>query len=99
MRWPVRRVVVAGDSMLPGYRAGDWLLVAALPVRPGDVVLARRPDRPDLLVLKRVAAFGPGGYDLRGDNPSRSTDSRDFGPVAAHAIHGRVVARLRRGPG
>lgn len=40
-----------------------------------------------------VAALGPTEYFLMGDHRSRSTDSRDFGPVRAEAITGRAVLR------
>ena len=50
------RVVVTGDSMLPHLRAGDCLLVSTrLRVHAGDVVVARRPGVPGLLLVKRAA--------------------------------------------
>jgi nickel-type superoxide dismutase maturation protease len=73
-------------------------LVIASPVdgetrlRVGDVVVARRPDRPQLEIIKRVASIDPAGaLVLVGDNPARSTDSREFGPVARE----HIVARVR----
>jgi hypothetical protein len=65
-RWPVIRVVVAEHSMTPALRPGDWLLAwRTRRVRPGQVVLAWHPQRPDFLLVKRVAwhveAGGPGG--------------------------------------
>ena len=47
--------------------------------QPGDVVLARHPARPGLLMIKRVSECGAGGYLLLGDNTSESTDSRALG--------------------
>jgi nickel-type superoxide dismutase maturation protease len=46
----------------------------------GDIVLARHPLKPGLRLTKRVAAAGPEGYFLLGDNPEGSTDSRQMGP-------------------
>jgi hypothetical protein len=65
-RWPVIRVAVAEQSMVPALRPGDWLLAwRTRRVRPGQVVLAWHPKRPGLLLVKRVAWWergdGPGG--------------------------------------
>ncbi len=88
------RVAVAGDSMRPGLADGDWLIVrwGASP-RPGDVVVAERPDRPGLLVVKRATRLAVDGWWLEGDNPAASHDSWLFGPVAADAVAGVAVAR------
>lgn len=50
-------------------------------LRVGDVVLARRPDRPEIEMVKRIAAIDGSRLTLMGDNPAQSTDSRLFGPV------------------
>jgi nickel-type superoxide dismutase maturation protease len=96
--WVVARVT--GPSMSPTVRHGDRLLVrrvrSADSVRPGDVVLARFPSRPDLLVVKRVRRTVPGGHWVEGDNPLVADDSRAFGPAV---VVGRIVARLRPRPG
>jgi nickel-type superoxide dismutase maturation protease len=61
-------------------------------LRVGDVVVARRPDRPELEIIKRIAAIDDGGaIFLAGDNPPASTDSRQFGAVT----HAHIVARVR----
>jgi nickel-type superoxide dismutase maturation protease len=96
--WVVARVT--GPSMSPTVRHGDRLLVrrvrSADAVRPGDVVLARFPSRPDLLVVKRVRRAVPGGHWVEGDNQLLADDSRAFGPAV---VVGRVVVRLRPRPG
>jgi hypothetical protein len=65
-------------------------------VRIGDVVLARFPARPELLVVKRVRREVPGGHWVEGDNALVTDDSRVFGTAV---VVGRVVARLRPRPG
>ncbi len=45
-------------------------------------------------MVKRVAAVSPSGIELRGDNPDLSTDSREFGPIDARDVLGKVVARF-----
>ena len=96
-RWVLARVT--GPSMSPTVRHGDRLLVRRLgspgDVRVGDVVLARFPARPDLLVVKRVVRTDPGGHWVVGDNPLVTDDSRAFGVAV---VVGRVVLRLWPGP-
>jgi phage repressor protein C with HTH and peptisase S24 domain len=86
--------------MTPTVRSGDRLLVRrsgpADRVPDGDVVLARFPARPELLVVKRVRRAVPGGHWVEGDNPFVTDDSRAFGPAV---VVGRVVARLWPRPG
>ena len=87
----MRAVLVEGPSMLPALRPGDCLLVRRpRRVRPGDVVVARFPARPDLLVVKR--AVRPDGrlWWVEGDNPAVTDDSRRYGPAEVLA---RVVLR------
>ena len=97
-RWVLARVT--GPSMSPTVRHGDRLLARRLSagarVRPGDVVLARFPARPELLVVKRVRGPVPGGVWVEGDNPLVTDDSRAFGVAV---VVGLVVARLWPRPG
>ena len=93
-RLPWGGALVAGPSMAPALHAGDHVLVRwAAPARVRDVVVARRPDRPDLLVVKRAVRREPAGWWLAGDNPFGSDDSAVFGPVPDDAVLGRVVMR------
>lgn len=62
-------------------------------LKPGQVVVLEDPRRPGRFMVKRVFAVGPGGVDVRGDNPLASTDSRHFGPVAPSAVRGKVIWR------
>jgi nickel-type superoxide dismutase maturation protease len=91
---PVRRLEVVGPSMRPTLEEGDRLLVVRRGrARPGDLVVVPDPRRADRLVVKRVVKASASGLTVRGDNPSASTDSRDFGPVPAASVRGRVVWR------
>ena len=108
------RVLVAGESMAPALLPGDQLLVVrARRVRRGHVVVVRPPGS-GVEMIKRVAGvpgervelgpsgawtLGPDEYLVLGDNRSRSTDARSFGPVPASAIAGRAVLRLWPGAG
>jgi nickel-type superoxide dismutase maturation protease len=105
MRWPIWRVAVAESSMQPALDPGDWLLVRramrpgrVLRLEPGQVVVARHPGQPDLLLVKRAARREPGGWWLASDNPGAgAVDSRAFGPVPPGLIEGRVLLRYHRG--
>jgi nickel-type superoxide dismutase maturation protease len=108
MRWPLWRVAVVERSMQPALRPGDWLLVrrSARPgrpprIRPGQVVIARHPGDPGMLLVKRAARRERAGWWLASDNPGAgAVDSRSFGPVPDALIVGHVLARYwppRRG--
>jgi len=86
-------VEVRGRSMAPTLLPGDRLLVARLPPRVGDVVLAADPRETRRELIKRVSAIGPGGVVLRGDNPASSTDGRSFGAIALRTVTWRALVR------
>ena len=94
---PYLRVAVAGDSMRPTLEDGDWLLCrrvrGPVGVREGDVVVLERPDRPGLLIVKRVVRREAQAWWVEGDNPVASDDSRLFGPVPDRFVLARVTAR------
>lgn len=95
-----KRVGINGPSMLPGLQPGDEVLVDArayrqLPPQPGDIVLAVRPDRAAVTLIKRVQAIDADGrLFLLGDNPTASTDSRLFGPVPPENVLGKVTSKF-----
>jgi nickel-type superoxide dismutase maturation protease len=82
--------------MGPRLPAGALVVARAVDaktsLRAGDVVVARRPDRPGLQIIKRIHSIDTAGtIFLVGDNPSASTDSREFGTVSRE----QIVARVR----
>jgi inner membrane protease subunit 1 len=93
------RAAVTGDSMLPGLRSGDWLLVDPLAFRdrlpqPGELVVVPDPREPERLLVKRVrSTLENGRLELAGDAADQSTDSRTFGPVKTAEVRGRAWAR------
>src|SRR5579875_3681307 len=80
---PSWRIAVAERSMEPALRPGDWLLArrsvrpgGSLPVTPGRLVIARHPQRPGLLLVKRavragrlLADRGPGPWPIPAGSP------------------------------
>jgi nickel-type superoxide dismutase maturation protease len=101
MHWPLFRIAVAERSMEPALHPGDWLLVwrgyrrgSPPSVRPGQIVIARHPDEPGMLLVKRAVRHLPDGWWLESDNPGAgAVDSRSFGPVPAGLIRARVLLR------
>lgn len=90
-RGPLGTALVAGPSMAPVLRDGDCVLVRpGARVRAGDVVVARFPARPQLLVVKRAVRPDGALWWVEGDNPDVSDDSRRYGPAEVLA---RVVLR------
>jgi nickel-type superoxide dismutase maturation protease len=93
-------VAVVGRSMEPTLAPGDrvWIDRRAYGDRdpePGEIVLMRRPDRPEQVLIKRaIAPSASGAWIVLGDNAAASTDSRHFGPVPRSHLLGRVVSRL-----
>ena len=81
--------------MVPALEDGAHFLVArGTRAAPGEVVLLQDP-RTDTPLIKRVASLTQEGEVIvLGDNPSASTDSRQFGPVPTHRILGKVTGRL-----
>lgn len=100
LRWKPFRVEIAGSSMAPTLRPGDWAVGARRRlVRRGDVVVVEHPHRSGFEVVKRVVAVAgtraPNASDLggdewwvEGDRLGESTDSRHFGPVRTRHIKG-----------
>ena len=97
----MRRVLVVGPSMVPTLRHGDALLVRpGASVRPGDLVIARFPAGPDLLVAKRAIRPTADGWWLEGDNPLVADDSRVYGPgvvLAKVLVRYWPIRRAERG--
>jgi SOS-response transcriptional repressor LexA len=96
-RWPLFRVVVAEPSMVPAVYPGDWLLVLRTRrIRPGQLVIARNPEKPDMLLVKRAARRTPDGHWwLTSDNPyAAAIDSSRFGPVGN--LEGKILFRMPR---
>ena len=80
--------------MAPTLLDGDWVLARGDGrARVGQVVVLEHPQRPGLLIVKRVERIGEDGFWVLGDAPEASTDSRQFGAV--HHIVGRVIWRIR----
>ncbi len=75
--------------MLPSLAAGQLVIGRQThDLRPGDVVIVSHDG---LEKVKRIERQQGDLLYLLGDNPSASTDSRNFGWVQAHHIVAKVV--------
>jgi len=89
---PWQCVRVSGPSMVPTLRDGDVVLVRhGVPVRTGDVVLARFRSMPERFVIKRAVREVDGGWWLASDNAAAGGDSAVHGVADVLA---RVVLRV-----
>ena len=85
---------IAGDSMLPTLRDGDWVLVRRTQrLRRGQIVAVRDPRVMDRILVKRIVDQRLSGWWVLGDNPDRSTDSRSLGSIPTELVLGRVLGR------
>lgn len=83
----IRRIV--GDSMLPALGPGT-LVIGLKSGKPkvGDVVMIIHENKEK---IKRIRDIDEYEAFVVGDNPDKSKDSRQFGPINKHAIVARVV--------
>ncbi len=94
--WPLRRFLVAEDSMLPTLHPGDGLLAfrGGTP-RPGQLRVFPDPWSPTRWLVKRVGHVEGSTFEALSDNPRApgAMDSREFGWVEARGTY-RVVWTL-----
>ncbi|RME86999.1 MAG: hypothetical protein D6770_10530 [Anaerolineae bacterium] len=95
---PVFRLLrVAGDSLSPEYRDGDFVLLVTLPfflrrLQEGDVIVFRHAGYGTL--IKRVLRVDPEqGIYVTGSGPG-SLDSRRLGPIRRRAVVGKVIVHI-----
>lgn len=95
-----QRFNVGGSSMLPLLAEDDDVLLRPYGLQDkiniGDIVVARHPERENLLVVKQIfqANYPDDCYYLLGINAALSTDSRSFGCLRANQIVGKVTTIL-----
>lgn len=89
---------IEGESMSPTLIEGDLALINyQAEIKEGDIILAHHPLEESSKLIRRVSKITPKGkYFLVGDNPAKSTDSRNFGEIPATDILGKVEAKIRK---
>lgn len=94
--WPIRRFKVNGNSMIPTFKEGQYLLVSSWfkNIKVGDVVVLDQ-SKLEKKVVKRVAKIKNDQYFVVGDNQRESSDSRSFGWVKKEDVLGKVIFSAR----
>lgn len=96
----LRLLKVHGQSLAPDFREGDYILAAGVPfpsgkIRAGDVIIFRQPGYGMLVKYVRQVLESGSSFDVRGTQ-IESSDSRNFGPVPAKNVTGKVVWHIRQ---
>jgi len=95
-----RVLKVAGNSLLPAYQDGDFVLVSKIPflfgkIRPGDVIAFRHKAYGTMIKeVQRVARNKDEIYVL--GTHEGSVDSRHFGPIARQDVLGKVLWHIKK---
>jgi signal peptidase I len=91
---------VSGDSLLPIYRDGDFVLASKIPylfgtITPGDVVVFRHKVYGTM--IKKVQSVVPdkGEIYVVGIHEN-SVDSRQFGAINRRDVVGKVIGHIKR---
>lgn len=89
---------VAGDSMLPYYYSGDFVIAYRRfhsVFKQGEVVVVRHPQFGT--IIKRIISIENNGTLLLvGDNLAASTDTLTLGSVQRKQVLGRVIGHVSR---
>jgi phage repressor protein C with HTH and peptisase S24 domain len=89
---------VSGQSLEPLYQDGDFVLISKIPIlfrrlRQGDeIVFKQRGYGTMIKIVERIegeAIYVLGLHAL-------SVDSRNFGPITAQSVVGKVIWRFKR---
>jgi len=96
----VRIFKVTEHSLTPDYKEGDFVLVIKIPLlfnryKPGDIIVFDHPLHGRM--IKRVQNLISENKTLfvTGSQPD-SIDSRQFGPIQAHTVLGKVVWHIKK---
>jgi len=91
---------VTGDSLLPDYVNGDFVLVLKIPflfnsLKRGDILVFRNEEYGTM--IKRVAQVDRAASTVTVfGTHENSIDSRHFGPVQENDIIGKVIWRVKK---
>ena len=91
---------VSGDSLLPAYRDGDFVLASKIPylfsaVQGGDVVVFRHQVYGTM--IKVIDSIIPDTGEIRVVGiHDHSVDSREFGSIRRRDILGKVIWHIKR---
>jgi phage repressor protein C with HTH and peptisase S24 domain len=96
----LRVLRVTGNSLLPVYQDGDFVLVSKIPylfstTRKGDIIAFRHEAYGTM--IKQVRAVSPEKNEIHvTGTQENSIDSRQFGPITTDAVLGKVIWHIRK---
>ncbi|GAB4547471.1 MAG: hypothetical protein Kow0063_42130 [Anaerolineae bacterium] len=96
----IRLLKVAGNSLLPAYRDGDFVLVSKIPylfskIKRGDIIAFRQTEYG--IMIKKVQSVGPDGEEIHVvGTQEHSVDSRRFGPITRGDVLGKVIWHIKK---
>lgn len=96
----LRLLRVSGDSMLPEYREGDFVVVSKIPflfhpVKRGDIVVFRHAVHGAMVKMVDQVTVGGDEMCVQGTHFG-SVDSRTLGPIRKRDLLGKVIWHIRR---
>lgn len=90
--FPWRIYRVAGHSMEPALKAGQYVVVRCTTnIATGDIIVCQYDGK---TLIKRVKEKTPDGVLVSSDSP-HSLDSRDIGQIYSENILGKVILAYR----
>jgi signal peptidase I len=91
---------VAGNSLLPVFQDGDFVLVSKIPylfapVRTGDVIAFRHPTYGTMIKQVQSVRLDKDEIHVIGTH-IYSVDSRRFGPIHINDVLGKVIWHIKK---
>jgi nickel-type superoxide dismutase maturation protease len=96
----LRLLRVTGNSLLPVYQDGDFVLVSKIPYlfsisKQGDIIAFRHEAYGTM--IKQVEAVSTDKDEIHvTGTQENSVDSRHFGPISKEDVLGKVVWHVRK---
>ena len=90
-------IKVAGDSLLPEYKEGEYVMLITLPfffnLKRGDTIVFEH--QPYGTMIKKVHQIDYNLVHVIGTH-QHSVDSRQFGPIQRKDILGKVIWHIKK---
>ncbi len=96
----LRFIKVSGESLLPDYKSGDFVIVSKVPLfftplKKGDMIVLKH--RLYGTLIKRVEALIPEKDEIFViGTHENSNDSRNFGAVSKKDLVGKVIGHISK---
>lgn len=96
--FPLTVYQISSTSMLPTLLPDDIIVVdTSASIQKGDVTVFLHPSLEGMYMVKRVNHQQQNQWEVLGDNPKNSIDSRVFGYIDKDSIVGKATLIIRNG--